>query len=71
MLEVGRPDAVVHPGAVVVHPADAPVADAAVVREEGLEGLALRAHAQGVVAAHGLPDLFRGDGRLRDGPGVC
>ena len=46
VLQVPGADAVVHPRAVVVHPADAAVADAAVVRVRRLEALALGAHAE-------------------------
>mmetsp|Transcript_6704 Transcript_6704/g.18726 ORF Transcript_6704/g.18726 Transcript_6704/m.18726 type:complete len:214 (+) Transcript_6704:253-894(+) len=47
VLEIGSTNAVIHPGAVMVHSADAAVADSAVMAHGGFEGLALAAHGVG------------------------
>ena len=45
MLQIGSANTIVHPWAVMVHPADAAVADTAVMGHGRLEGLTLAAHA--------------------------
>ena len=47
VLQVGGADAIIHPGAVVVHPAYAAIADSAVMAHGGFEGLTLAAHGVG------------------------
>ena len=45
LTEIVGPNTIVHPWAVMVHPADAAVADTAVMGHGRLEGLTLAAHA--------------------------
>lgn len=47
VLQIGGADAIIHPGAVVVHPAYAAIADSAVMAHGGFEGLTLAAHGVG------------------------
>lgn len=47
VLEIASTDAIIHPGAVMVHSADAAVANSAVMAHGGFEGLALAAHGVG------------------------
>jgi hypothetical protein len=48
MLQVRRPDTVVHPGTMMVHAAYAAIANAAMMRVQRFKGLTLPTHAVGV-----------------------